>query len=160
VFLFGYRELVVLQRTVSVIVQVGELVTPLGDDAQGILEEGDDDEESANRRDITVAPANQQPLATSRETQKLQKNSRLDGMRQGIEPVFNLAGLFTNGIQRTGIVGGVWSSGPAERRGLRAQVVSCCPSDLSHGFCCGRMVLKGGRERGLREGLLVVNSHV
>jgi hypothetical protein len=51
---------------VSVVVQVGELVTPLGDDAQGILEEGDDDEESANRRDITVAPANQQPLATSR----------------------------------------------------------------------------------------------
>jgi len=38
---------------VSVVVQVGELVTPLGDDAQGILEEGDDDEETANRRDVT-----------------------------------------------------------------------------------------------------------
>jgi hypothetical protein len=43
------------KRTVSVIVQVGELVTPLGDDTEGILEEGDDDEESANRRDITVS---------------------------------------------------------------------------------------------------------
>jgi len=40
---------------VSVVVQVGELVAPLGDDAQGILEEGDDDEETANRRDVTTA---------------------------------------------------------------------------------------------------------
>jgi hypothetical protein len=39
---------------VSVVVQVGELVAPLCDDAQGILEEGDDDEESANRREITA----------------------------------------------------------------------------------------------------------
>jgi len=43
------------KRTVSVVVQVGELVAPLGDDAQGILEEGDDDEETANRRDVTTA---------------------------------------------------------------------------------------------------------
>ena len=41
----------------SVVVKVGELVVPLGDDAQGILEEGDDDEESANRRDITANQA-------------------------------------------------------------------------------------------------------
>jgi hypothetical protein len=134
---------------VSVIVQVGELVIPLGDDAQGILEEGDDDEESANRRDITVAPAAISNRSQLPENTRAAKNSRLDGMRQGIEPVLNLAGLFTNGIQRTGIVGGVWSSGPAKRRGLRAQVVSCRPSDLSHGFCvcveewCG----EGKRER-------------
>lgn len=38
----------------SVVVKVGELVVPLGDDAQGILEEGHDDEEAANRRDITM----------------------------------------------------------------------------------------------------------
>lgn len=38
----------------SVVVKVGELVVPLGDDAKGILEEGHDDEEAANRRDITM----------------------------------------------------------------------------------------------------------
>lgn len=49
----GVNRFVEEKRTVSVIVQVGELVTPLGDDTESILEEGDDDEESANRRDIT-----------------------------------------------------------------------------------------------------------
>lgn len=117
------------RRTVSVVVQVGELVTPLGDDAQGILEEGDDDEESANRRDIT---ATQTSVECNSKRAGNCKNSRLDGMRQGVEPVFNLAGLFANSIQRTGIIGGVWSSG-ISKRGLRAQVVSCRPSDLSHG---------------------------
>lgn len=43
------------RRTVSVVVQVGELVAPLGDDAQGILEESDDDEETANGRDVAAA---------------------------------------------------------------------------------------------------------
>lgn len=51
---FSTIAFVFLKHTVSVIVQVGELVAPLGDDAQGIFEEGDDDEESANRRDITA----------------------------------------------------------------------------------------------------------
>jgi hypothetical protein len=121
---------------VSVIVQVGELVAPLGDDAQGILEEGDDDEESANRRDIT---ATQTSVECNSKRAGNCENSRLDRMRQGVEPVFNLARLFTNGIQRAGIVGGVWSSGTAKRR-LRAQVVSCRPSDLSHGCVVGKMV--------------------
>ena len=52
-------------------------------------------------------------------------------MRQGVEPVFNLARLFADGIQRAGIINGICLSGAAERR-LRAQVVSCRPSDLSH----------------------------
>lgn len=43
------------RRTVSVVVQVGELVAPLGDDAQGILEESHDDEETANGRDVAIA---------------------------------------------------------------------------------------------------------
>jgi hypothetical protein len=57
----------------SVVVQVGELVTPLGDDTQGILEEGDDDEESANRRDITSSKYQQLevPAETSYKTHGL-----------------------------------------------------------------------------------------
>lgn len=35
--------------TASIISQVQELVVPLGDNAQSILEEGHDDEESSNR---------------------------------------------------------------------------------------------------------------
>ena len=49
----------------SVVVQVGELVTPLSDDAQGILEEGDDDEETANRRDVTRSQISNCKKATS-----------------------------------------------------------------------------------------------
>lgn len=56
-------------------------------------------------------------------------------MRQGVEPVFDLARLFADGIKRAGVVGGVGPAGAAER-GLRAQVVSCRPSDLSHGRVC------------------------
>lgn len=52
-FLSSAGALVFFKHTVSVVVQVGELVAPLSDDAQGILEEGDDDEEAANCRDVT-----------------------------------------------------------------------------------------------------------
>ena len=41
-------------RTVSVVVQIGELVAPLRDDAQSIFEESHDDEEAANGRNITA----------------------------------------------------------------------------------------------------------
>lgn len=37
-----------------VVAQVEELVTPLRHDAQGILEEGNDDEESANGGKVSV----------------------------------------------------------------------------------------------------------
>lgn len=52
-----------------VVVQVGELVTPLGDDAQGILEEGDDDEETANGRDVTRWPSQQLQEASSAKSE-------------------------------------------------------------------------------------------
>jgi hypothetical protein len=44
-------------RTMSVIAQVHELVAPLRHDAQGILEERHDDEESRDDGQVSVAPA-------------------------------------------------------------------------------------------------------
>ena len=40
--------------TLSVVVEVEKLVTPLGHDADGILEEGNDDEESTDGWEVTV----------------------------------------------------------------------------------------------------------
>lgn len=41
-------------RTVSVVVEVGELVAPLCDDAEGIFEESDHDEEAADCGQIAI----------------------------------------------------------------------------------------------------------
>jgi len=41
-------------RTVSVVVQVRELVTPLCYNAQRVLEESDDDQKATNCRKVTV----------------------------------------------------------------------------------------------------------
>ena len=38
--------------TMSVVAEIQQLVTPLGDDAEGILQEGDDDQEASNGRQI------------------------------------------------------------------------------------------------------------
>lgn len=62
-------------RTVSVVVQVGELVAPLGDDAQSIFKEGDNDEETANGRDVAIAL-----LVTCKMCDECPNNARLDGM--------------------------------------------------------------------------------
>jgi hypothetical protein len=40
--------------TVTVVLQVEQLVGPLGDDTESIFEEGDDDQETANGREIAV----------------------------------------------------------------------------------------------------------
>lgn len=98
------------KRTVSVVVEVGELVAPLRDDAQGILEEGDDDEKAANCRNV-AAPMLANHAACLPLTDR---DSRLHGMRQSVEPVFDLARLFANGIQRARVVGGVCSSRATE----------------------------------------------
>lgn len=38
----------------TVVLQVEQLVGPLGDDTESIFEEGDDDQETANGREIAV----------------------------------------------------------------------------------------------------------
>lgn len=50
-------------HTVAVVVQVCELVTPLGDYAQRILEEGDDDQEATNGWQISVERPGQQHIS-------------------------------------------------------------------------------------------------
>jgi hypothetical protein len=54
---------------------------------------------------------------------------RFDGIRQSIQPVLNLAGLLSNGIERTRVVGGVCSPLPTK---LVPKVVPRCPAYLSH----------------------------
>ena len=44
-----------LKRTVSVIVEIDELVAPLSDDSERVFQEGDNDEKAANRWKISTA---------------------------------------------------------------------------------------------------------
>jgi hypothetical protein len=50
---------------VAVVVQVEQLVAPLGDDAQRVFEEGDDDEEAADGGEVAVAVSTRNPTAGS-----------------------------------------------------------------------------------------------
>ena len=56
------------------------------------------------------------------------EDARLDWIAQRVQEIFDLAGLFSNRVQRTGIVRhfSTWSS----KLVLVAEVVSSCSSDL------------------------------
>lgn len=102
----------------SVVLQVGELIAPLGNDAERIFQEGNDDQEPADGREVPVTPE----LSAS-GNQALLEHSRLDGLGEGVQPVLNLACLLSNGVQRAGVARGIGALGATERR-LVSQVVS------------------------------------
>ena len=74
-----------------VVVEVEQLVAPLGDDAQRILEEGHHDEEAANSREVS-AESLVSNAVDSRET-KQGVCSRLDRLANGVEQVLDLGGV-------------------------------------------------------------------
>ena len=64
---------------------------------------------------------------------------RLNRICQGIQPIFNLARLLANGVQRTGVVGSIRSAhavaGAKAVLAPAAQVVTSGSSDLRHVHC-------------------------
>jgi len=94
---------------VSVIVEICQLVAPLGDDAERVFDEGDDDEEAAYDGEVGF-----------------------EWFRHGVEYVLDLAGLLPYGIERTRVCGSVGSIG-ASKVSLVAQVVARCSAYLCHG---------------------------
>lgn len=61
-------------------------------------------------------------------------NIRSHGIGQGIQPIFNLTRLLTDGIEWTWIVGGLGTTSSTTERMLVSQVVASCSSYLRHPF--------------------------
>lgn len=93
-----------------VIMQIHQLIAPLRENPQRILEEGDDDQEAADGGQV-----------------------RLDGLAERVEPVLDLAGLLADGVEGRRVVGRVAARRPGvEARILALQVVAGGATD-GHG---------------------------
>lgn len=122
--------------TVSEISEVGELVTPLRNDSYGVFDECDHDQESSDGREVSVnALLVRSCLLTKQASFQVQRRpvySRFQRLPHGVQPVFDLARLFPDLVQRTGIARGIGTSLRAKLV-VQAQVVACGSSYLGHG---------------------------
>lgn len=96
------------RRNVTVVLQVEQLVGPLGDDTESIFEEGDDDQETANGREIG-----------------------LDRLAEGVERILNLAGIGSNLVEKALTLLRIGSLGCAV--GRRATEAVARVESLGHG---------------------------
>lgn len=96
--------------TVAVVVEVEQLVAPLGDDTEGILEEGDDDQESSNGGKVSEkCAANvscQFQIYTVLASLELAAcHLRLDGLANGVQSILDLAGVWPELVKDAASVG-------------------------------------------------------
>lgn len=139
--------------------QVRELVGPLCDNAQGIFEEGNDDEEAADAREVSTGGISRFPSGQRRGT--VSEDSRLDGVEDSVQQVLELARLGAQLVERTGVVRAVVVAPRVAKGALVAQMVASGAAYLRHGWWCSREEERvgGGRCRGdwvalLRTGVL------
>jgi hypothetical protein len=71
---------------------------------------------------------------------EIPKHLRLDRIRNSVQPIFNLACLFTDGIQGAWVVGCSGGSGAAKGV-LVAKVIACGATNMRHGS--GALVVRG-----------------
>ncbi|KAI6770245.1 hypothetical protein HG530_004874 [Fusarium avenaceum] len=97
--------------TVAVVLEVKQLVGPLSDDTESILKEGDDNQETANGREVAVNEDKGQLSELQTRLQRRSLDSRLDRLADGVERILNLAGIGTNLLEealallRVGVLG-------------------------------------------------------
>ena len=137
------------------------------DDAKGVLEKGDDNQESSDRwkvsvRRVALAPVKSQVLPDKEllitpwwHRPDVDKHSRLDRVRERVQPVLNLARLLADRVQGARVICCVNPARTAKGV-LISQVIPCCSSDLCHfpistgRFSCGQeagpVVRVGGGE--------------
>jgi hypothetical protein len=131
-------------RTVSVVVQICELVTPLRYYAQCVLEESDNDQEAANcwkvsiqsRRlaiDLDAYGAPCHPKSPEQLLQPRGNYLRLDGVRNRVQHIFELACLRPQLVQRARVVTCVIAAPSIAEGTLVAQMVASCAAYLRHG---------------------------
>lgn len=106
--------------TVAVVLEVKQLVGPLSDDTESILKEGDDNQETANGREVAVNEDKGQLSELQTRLQRRSLDSRLDRLADGVERILNLAGIGTNLLEealallRVGVLGTTVRSRAAE----------------------------------------------
>lgn len=95
----------------AVVLEVKQLVGPLSDDTESILKEGDDNQETANGREVAVNEDKGQLSELQTRLQRRSLDSRLDRLADGVERILNLAGIGTNLLEealallRVGVLG-------------------------------------------------------
>jgi len=105
-----------------IIMQINQLIAPLREYPQCILQKRHHNQEPPNGRQV-----------------------RLEWVAESVQPVLDLTRLLADGIERGRVVGGILSRGPAgAKRVLVAKVVACCASDLRH--VCAVLCLYGVAE--------------
>lgn len=123
--------------TVPEITQVQQLIAPLRKNPQTVLNESDNDQETANGRQITRTRGRDtvsahwtglEAFATNSQT-----NVRLNRVSQCVQPVLNLAGLLPNGVQRTRITGRVCPRRTPSEGVLVSEIIARGAADLRHG---------------------------
>jgi hypothetical protein len=120
-----------------VVVEICELIGPLCDYAQRVFEKSYDDEEATNAREIAMEQTGQS-YSRLFIYHRLLGNSRLDGVGDIVQHVFELARLRPQLVQRTRVVPGIVIAPRVAERALIAQMISCCATYLRHG--CGTVV--------------------
>ena len=111
---FQQERILDCQLTMPVIMKVYQLIAPLRQNAQRILQESDDDQESADGGQV-----------------------RLDGFAERVQPILDLARLLADGIEGRGVVGRV--AARRARAGVEAcvlagEVVPCSTADRHVGW--------------------------
>jgi len=117
--------------TVTVVLQVEQLVGPLGDDTESIFEEGDDDQETANGREIAVNKDKGQLSELQTRWYRTSLDSRLDRLAEGVERILNLGGIGSNLVEKALTLLRIGSLGCAVRR--RATEAVARVESLGHG---------------------------
>lgn len=119
----------------SVVVQVEQLVAPLGDNSEGILKEGDNNQEAADGGQVAIVRPSSAWLQKSRAfrqapCQDQGSNSRLDGLAESVQHILNLARLLADHVQRAGFL--VVHTRAAKGRGATGAQAVGRASLLSH----------------------------
>ena len=130
----------------AVVVEICELVGPLGDYTQCVFEESNDDEEAANAREVSrtrLAKVSKWQRShtlpgVQRAALYFWQYSRLDGVRDSVQPVLDPARLRSQLVQRTGVIVRVVVAPRVAKGALVAQMVASCAAYLRHGWLCSR----------------------
>lgn len=135
------------KRTVAVVMQVEELVVPLCYYAQGILEEGDNNQESADHGHVSVQPSAQphsSPQYWPGKAALFAIDVRLDGLGSAVEKILDLASLLPDHVESTAALLGRLVHAATVAGGAHA-VAPRVSSHCCHVDCLGRVTERSGR---------------
>lgn len=120
----------------AVVLQVKKLIGPLSDDTESVFKEGNNDQETANGREIAVNKDKGQLSELQTRLQRTSLDSRLHRLADGVERILNLAGIGSNLLEKALTLLRFSSLGSAVGRGATEAVARV----ESVGHCCSAEV--------------------